>query len=140
MRLRIAVTFAACLGAQAAASDATRDSLPSALEAGWNGERVCDLLHESTTHRVLKCTFAPGVGHGRHFHPAHFGYALSGGTMRLTDARETRDAVIETGSHYSSAGTAWHEVLNVGESPVIYLIVEEVSLADQAASVSTRSG
>ena len=100
--------------------------LPSALEAGWEGERVCTLQHQTDTHRVLRCTFPPGVGHERHYHPAHYGYALSGGTMQLTSASGTRTATLETGSDYSSDGTEWHEVVNVGETTVTYLIVEEL--------------
>lgn len=113
--------FAACATAQA--KDHT---LPSALEAGWNGKRVCTLQHQTETHRVLRCTFPPGVGHERHYHPAHYGYALSGGTMQLTSASGTRTATLETGSDYSSDGTEWHEVVNVGETTVTYLIVEEL--------------
>ena len=105
---------------------APSDSLPSALEAGWDGQRVCELRHETQTHRVLRCTFPPGVGHERHFHPAHYGYALSGGTMRITDASGTRTVDLATGADYSSDGTPWHEVVNVGDTPVIYLIVEEL--------------
>ena len=107
-----------------AADDA--DILPSALEAGWEGEKVCELRHQTETHRVLRCTFPPGVGHEKHFHPAHYGFALSGGTMQLTDSRGTRTAELATGSDYSSEGTEWHEVVNVGETTVTYLIVEEI--------------
>ena len=113
--------FAACATAQA-----KEEALPSALEAGWNGNRVCTLQHQTGTHRVLRCTFPPGVGHERHYHPAHYGYALSGGTMQLTSASGTRTATLETGSDYSSEGTEWHEVVNVGETTVTYLIVEEL--------------
>ena len=102
------------------------EALPSALEAGWNGERVCTLQHRTETHRVLRCTFPPGVGHERHYHPAHYGYALSGGTMQLTDERGTRTATLATGSGYSSDGVEWHEVVNVGDTTVTYLIVEEL--------------
>lgn len=103
-----------------------RKELPSALEAGWEGEPVCELRHQTETHRVLKCSFAPGVGHERHYHPAHFGYALSGGSMKLTDASGDRVAQIETGSTYSSDGVEWHQVVNVGDTTVTYLIVEEL--------------
>ena len=101
-------------------------NLPTALEAGWEGERVCELMHQTATHRVLRCTFPPGVGHERHYHPAHFGYALSGGTMQLTSAEGTRTADIATGSSYSSDGTPWHEVINVGDTTVTYLMIEEL--------------
>ncbi|MEZ5680990.1 MAG: cupin domain-containing protein [Erythrobacter sp.] len=115
----------AVLGACVTATEAN-EALPSALEAGWKGEPVCELRHQTSTHRVLKCSFAPGVGHERHFHPAHFGYALSGGTMKLTDGRGDRVAEIATGSSYSSDGVEWHQVVNVGDTTVTYLIVEEL--------------
>ena len=101
-------------------------TLPSALEAGWEGGRVCTLQHQTDTHRVLRCTFPPGVGHERHYHPPHYGYALSGGTMQLTSDSGTRRVALATGSDYASEGVAWHEVVNVGETTVTYLIVEEL--------------
>lgn len=104
---------------------AARSSLPSALEAGWEGQPVCEKQHETETHRVLRCSFAPGIGHVRHFHPAHFGYALSGGTMRITEEHGTREVDIATGSNFSSEGIGWHEVFNVGKTTVSYIIVEE---------------
>ena len=120
-----ALAVAAALSAPLAA-EPTDAPLPSALEAGWRGERVCTLAHETDTHRVLHCSFPPGVGHERHFHPPHYGYALSGGTMQLTDASGTRVATLETGSDYTSKGVGWHEVVNIGETTVTYLIVEEI--------------
>lgn len=98
--------------------------LPSALEAGWLGKPVCELLYETATDRVLRCSFPPGVGHERHFHPRHFGYAISGGSMRITTAAGTREAEIKTGSSFSSQGIGWHAVLNVGATTVVYLMFE----------------
>ncbi|MBX7541562.1 cupin domain-containing protein [Qipengyuania sphaerica] len=115
------LALGACTGVQHVS-----DALPSALEAGWNGARVCALEHQTDTHRVLRCTFPPGVGHERHYHPPHYGYALSGGAMQLTDERGTRTATLATGSDYTSDGVTWHEVVNVGETTVTYLIVEEL--------------
>ena len=112
IRSRIAAPLAALAWA---ATVGASTELPSALEAGWAGAPVCTLLHQTETHRVLRCTFPPGVGHERHFHPAHFGYALSGGTMELTDAGGVRIAKIATGAHYKSDGTPWHSVRNVGD-------------------------
>ena len=119
--LALAGMLASCTVAEAG-----EDALPSALEAGWKGERVCTLQHQTDTHRVLRCTFPPGVGHERHYHPPHYGYALSGGTMQLTSAAGTRTATLATGSDYASDGTDWHEVVNVGDTTVTYLIVEEL--------------
>ena len=99
-------------------------SLPDPLQAGWQGETVCERLHEDSSQRILRCTFAPGVGHERHYHIAHFGYAIMGGRMRITDESGVREVDVPTGSSFTSDGVAWHEVLNVGETTGIYLIVE----------------
>jgi quercetin dioxygenase-like cupin family protein len=125
LRGKSALLLCVLLSALATAQDSPPAPLRSALEAGWNGERVCERLHETATQRVLRCTFPPGVGHERHFHPAHFGYALSGGHMRITDAVGTRVTEVATGSYFSSPGVAWHEGVNVGETTVTYLIVEQ---------------
>jgi quercetin dioxygenase-like cupin family protein len=103
---------------------AGQPSLPDPLAAQWRGISVCEVLHEDADQRVLRCSFPPGVGHERHFHPRHFGYAISGGRMRITDANGTRDVNLATGSSFTSPGVAWHEVINVGDTTVVYLIVE----------------
>lgn len=121
-----AVTLPLCLAGLLAAGSLQAESgkLPDPLAAGWQGKPVCQRLHEDAVQRILRCTFPPGVGHERHTHVAHFGYALSGGRMRITDERGVREVELATGSSYSSGGTPWHEVLNVGETTVVYLIVE----------------
>ncbi len=111
-------------GSLLAAGQLTHAELPDPLAAGWEGEKVCEKLHETDEIRILRCTFPPGIGHERHYHPRHFGYALSGGTMRITDADGTRDAELPTGSFFSSDGIVWHEGLNIGESTVTYLMIE----------------
>jgi quercetin dioxygenase-like cupin family protein len=103
---------------------ASSETLPDPLEAGWHGTSVCEQLHETAQIRILRCTFPPGVGHERHFHPRHFGYALSGGTMRITDAKGTRETDLATGSYFASDGVAWHEGLNIGDTTVAYLMIE----------------
>lgn len=103
------------------------ESLPDPLAAGWQGKKVCELLHESVDMRVLRCTFEPGVGHERHFHTAHYGYALSGGTMKITDGNGTRTVDLKKDSDFYSDGIDWHTVINVGETTVQYLIVEPLS-------------
>ena len=98
--------------------------LPDPLAAGWEGRPVCERLHQDRFNRILRCTFPPGVGHERHYHRPHFGYALSGGRVSITDAQGVRELELATGSSYTSDGVAWHEVLNLGESTIVYLIVE----------------
>lgn len=108
--------FAAC---------ATTSSLPDPLAAGWNGQPVCERLHENAKQRILRCTFAPNVGHERHFHAPHFGYTIAGGRMQITDENGARQVEVPTGSSFSSDGIDWHEVLNIGDTTSVYLIVEQ---------------
>ncbi len=98
--------------------------MPDPLKAGWEGAPVCERLHEDSEQRILRCTFPPTVGHERHFHAANFGYALAGGRMRITDESGAREVDLPTGSSFISEGVPWHEVLNVGDTTVVYLIVE----------------
>lgn len=104
----------------------TGTPLPDPLQAGWQGKPVCERLFEDEQQRILRCSFAPGVGHERHFHSPYFGYALAGGRMRLTDASGVREVDLPTDSSFSNAGIDWHEVLNVGETTVTYLIIEQI--------------
>lgn len=102
----------------------TVEQLPDPLAAGWNNKRICELLDENDKMRVLKCTFVPGAEHERHFHAPHFGYALSGGKFKIKDNNGIREVILATGSHFTSKGVEWHEVLNIGDSTAIYLIFE----------------
>jgi hypothetical protein len=101
-----------------------KTNLPDPLEAGWNGEKVCEVLENRPKLRVLKCTFPPNVGHERHYHSPHVGYTLSGGTFRITDANGTRDVDIPTGYSFTNDGVEWHEVLNIGKTTAEFLIME----------------
>ena len=115
--------FFLTIAAMIAVSSAT-PRLPDPLAAGWKGTPVCERLHEDSKQRILRCAFEPGVGHERHFHAPHFGYAISGGRMRINDETGVREVDLPTGSSFTSDGVAWHEVLNIGDTPVVYLIVE----------------
>lgn len=101
--------------------------LPHAFEAGWRGEKTCEVLFEDASVRVARCTFPPGVGHEKHFHRPHFGYALSGGTQRIEDANGRREVAIEAGTRWSSDTLTVHEVLNTGNTTTSYLIVEPLA-------------
>jgi mannose-6-phosphate isomerase-like protein (cupin superfamily) len=122
------VFYLASVAIAAALSSAT---LPDPLAAGWKGNSVCERLHEDSDQRVLRCTFAPGVGHERHYHAPNFGYAVAGGRMRITDASGTREVDLPTGSSFASPGTEWHEVLNIGETTVVYLIIESGGMTER---------
>jgi len=100
------------------------ERLPTAVDAGWKGEKVCEVLTDNIEMRVARCTFPPGGGHERHSHPPHWGYILSGSTMQMTDKGGTVTRELNAGASWWSDGTEWHEVLNVGDTTGVYLIVE----------------
>ncbi|MCH7784332.1 MAG: cupin domain-containing protein [Bacteroidetes bacterium] len=101
-----------------------KNKIPDPLEAGWNGISVCEIIEENNNIRVLKCTFAPGIGHEKHYHVAHFGYTISGSKFRIIDETGMREINVSTGSHFYSEGKKWHEVLNIGDSTAVFLIIE----------------
>ena len=99
--------------------------LPEAFDAGWKGEKPCQLLYELETVRVARCSFAPGVGHEKHFHYPHFGYVLEGGTMTIADdagVSQVRETI--SGKSWSSDKITIHEAVNIGDTTTSYLIVE----------------
>jgi len=112
----------AAFGALLLAAEAA--DLPDPLAAGWEGEAVCELLRENEDVRALRCTFPPGVGHERHYHPPHFGYILESGVMRITDADGTREQETPAGATWWSDGVDWHEAVNIGDTTTSYVIVE----------------
>ena len=44
--------------------------------------------------------------------------------MRITSGAGTREVTLKTGSSFFSEGIDWHEVLNVGDTTVSYLMIE----------------
>lgn len=120
------MALAASLLVACASASAQIAPLPMALCAGWEGERVCEVLQEDAQIRVLRCTFPPGVGHEMHYHPPHFGYVLEGDSvMRITTAAGVVDRAVHAGSSFSNDAEIQHAALNVGEQTTRYLIVEK---------------
>ncbi len=120
---KISLGLVLCLG-MLTLSCKHKNDLPDPLEAGWKGNAVCEVLEENKELRVLKCTFEPGVGHEKHSHDPHFGYTLTGGKFRITDATGTREVNVPTGSSFSNDEIISHEVLNIGETTAVFLIME----------------
>ncbi|MEJ6792603.1 MAG: cupin domain-containing protein [Lacinutrix sp.] len=98
--------------------------LPDPLQAGWEGEKVCEVLSETKKQRVLKCTFPPKVGYEKHYHKPHFGYTIAGSTFQITDNKGTRNVPVTTGTNWVKTDLTEHEVLNVGDSIAVFLIIE----------------
>ncbi|WOJ94651.1 hypothetical protein R0135_05665 [Congregibacter variabilis] len=114
------------------------EDLPDPLAAGWEGKSVCECLHRDEQLRILRCSFPPGIGHERHFHPPHVGYVLEGGRMKITDALGTRVQDIPSAITFANPeGIEWHEAVNVGDQTARYLMIE--AAADGEAALSCQS-
>ncbi len=100
------------------------EGLPDPLAAGWEGQQVCEVLQDNDAIRILRCTFPPGVGHEKHFHAPHVGYALKGGSARIWDSSGEREATTPDGYSWWTPERSVHENLNIGDETSIYLIVE----------------
>ncbi|TCK67350.1 hypothetical protein DFQ05_1124 [Winogradskyella wandonensis] len=101
-----------------------KPQLPDPLEAGWKNKNVCEVLEENKALRVLKCTFPPNIGHELHYHNPHVGYTISGSKFRIKDATGVREVNVPTGYSFSNDKKTSHEVLNVGDSTAVFLIME----------------
>jgi len=99
-------------------------TLNDPLQAGWKGKKVCEVLEENDRVRSLKCTFPPGVGHERHFHASHFGYTLKGSKFRIKDTTGTKEVNLPDGYSFYNQKVDWHEVVNIGDSTAVFLIIE----------------
>ncbi|NQX86369.1 MAG: cupin domain-containing protein [Flavobacteriaceae bacterium] len=99
-------------------------TFPDPFDAGWNGERVCEILEDNPKIRILKCTFPPNIGHEQHYHEPHFGYTLVGGKFKITDAKGTREVNVPNGYSFKKDSITSHEVLNIGKTTAQFLIIE----------------
>ena len=119
--------FLLIIGLGTALTAKSEEVLKTAFEAGWKGNKVCELLFEDEKIRTIRCTFPPGVGHEKHYHPPHFGYILKGGPMHITDSSGVRESgtVAGTGLTWYSKGIEWHNVINLGDTTTQYLITEQ---------------
>lgn len=113
--LIILLTFFSCTNNQ---------KLPDPLEAGWNGQSVCEVLEDNKELRLLRCTFPPNVGHEKHYHNPHTGYTITGSTFRITDSEGTREVNVPEGYTFTNDSITEHEVLNIGNSTAVFLIME----------------
>ncbi len=105
---------------------ATRaDEVPDALGVEWNGHKPCEKLDEDANIRVLRCVFEPGDKHLKHWHPAAFGYALSGGHGQVEDSKGIREVDVKEGAYSITPPIPWHEFTNTGVTTIQYIIVEK---------------
>jgi len=105
-------------------TDPAQGSLPHAFDAGWKGEKTCEVVFEDQAMRVGRCIFPPGSGHEKHYHNPHFGYVLEGGVLLIEDGRGEQEVTTVPGSTWSTTGITVHQARNVGDTTTSYLIVE----------------
>jgi quercetin dioxygenase-like cupin family protein len=99
---------------------------PDAAAVEWEGKKVCEVLFEDTQIRVLRCEIPPGGVHVRHSHPARVTYTLNDGRGSTTDAEGTREYTDHAGTFSTAVAPAvdWHEVTNIGSSPLKYVLID----------------
>ena len=122
--VRYVVLFAA-LGLLISASTTRSEDVPDALSVEWQGQHPCEKLYEDAEIRALRCTFAPGAVHVRHSHPGHLVYTISGGKAKVQDDKGTREGQPKTGGFTSNIPTPWHEVTNIGDTTLSFLVIEK---------------
>jgi quercetin dioxygenase-like cupin family protein len=115
----------AAIGLLISTSAALSEDAPDALSAEWQGTKPCEKLDEDAQVRILRCTFPTGGGQAKHSHPAQFSYVLSGGKLAIEDEKGTRQAEPKTGGSGVAAPIPWHAVKNVGDTTIVFLVVEK---------------
>jgi len=115
----------AAIGLLIPTSAAMSENVPDALSVEWQGQRPCEKLYEDAQIRVLRCTFPPGAVHVRHSHPGNLVYVISGGKSKVQDDEGTRERQPKTGGFSDGPPAPWHEVTNIGDTTLSYLVVEK---------------
>ena len=104
---------------------ARSESVPDALSVEWQGQKPCEKLFEDAQIRIARCTFPPGSMHVRHSHPGYFSYVLSGGGKgQIQDEKGTRQIEVRTDTVTNNPPIHWHELTNIGDTTLRYLIIE----------------
>jgi quercetin dioxygenase-like cupin family protein len=122
---KVALAAVVTLGLLAASLPATADDVPDGLSVEWQGKKPCEKLFEDVQVLVARCTFLPGAVHVCHGHPSYGFYVLSGGKAEIQDEKGTRKVDVATGAFVDSPPVPWHELANVGETTLQFLIVEK---------------
>ncbi len=124
--LGVAVAFSAIYITLAPTPKAAAEDVPGALDVEWEGKKPCEPLYEDEQIRVARCTFAKGVTHVCHSHPAYLSFAISGGQGTVQDDKGTRKVEITAGALLKSPPIPWHVFSNVGESTIQFLVIEKI--------------
>jgi quercetin dioxygenase-like cupin family protein len=122
--IRHAIGLAA-LGLLISTSAAMSEDVPDARAVEWQGQHPCEKLYEDAEIRALRCTFPPDAVHVRHSHPGNLVYTISGGKIKGQDDKGTFEGEPKTGGFRNNPPTPWHEITNVGDTTLSYLVIEK---------------
>ncbi len=73
----------------------------------------------------MRCTLAPGAVHVRHSHPGYLVYTISGGKTKVQDDKGMSEGQPKTGGFSNIPPTPWHEVTNIGDTTLSFLVIEK---------------
>jgi len=82
------------------------------------------LVTENPRIRVLEVTLKPGEQVATHSHPDHFGYFLSGGSLKITNAAGKVTEMTAKAGDTSWIPAETHSAVNTGKTEVKLLVVE----------------
>jgi quercetin dioxygenase-like cupin family protein len=115
----------ATIGLLISTSGAMSEDVPDALSVEWQGRHPCEKLYEDAEIRAMQCTLPPGAVHVRHSHPGSVVYTISGGKAKVQDDNGTREGQPKTGGFSNNPPNPWHEVTNVGDTTLSFLVIEK---------------
>jgi len=134
LKSNIRLTAVVVVNLLAASFPAIADDVPDALSVEWQGKKPCEKLFEDAQVRIARCTFPPGATHVCHSHPSYVSYVLSGGKAEVQDDKGTRKVDVVAGTFEDVSPLPWHEVANVGETTLQFLVVEKKYQTTSAVS------
>ena len=115
---------------------AIANNVPDAISVEWQGKKPCEKFFEDAQVLVARCTLPPGSVHVCHSHPSYLFYVLSGGQGQVKDDKGTRKVDLATGAFVQSPGVPWHEVANIGQTTLKFLVIEKKYEPVPAASLA----
>lgn len=100
------------------------------------GNGMYKLVSENDRVRVMEVTFKPGDKIAEHSHPDHFVYVLEAGTLQITNAAGSTDAVLKVGDVIFINAES-HSAVNTGTTQVRLLVTELKEAVAVAAPAKT---
>jgi len=123
--MKIITNILSSVALAATLSVAQAADVPDALSVEWQGKHPCEKLFEDAQILVARCTFPPGAMHVCHSHPSYLSYVVSGGQAQVQDEKGVRKVNVVAGALADVPPTPWHELTNVGDTTLQFVVVEK---------------